>query len=268
MVGYEVTQSKFLPLSHSSSNTSLVAIVQRKMPQMSAATRAAWLNPKRKRRYSRKPTYRKRSRASLVEGGVNGGHAIMIPNVLPPVQEVKYSTEVGTATQTSNEGFNIINGTILAGIIQGTGPTDRIGRNIRVVGVVVRALVNTDLSSSTTTNFAPSTIDLVWDNQCNGSLALVADIYANPTFGASLPNPLFDKRFKFAKRMQVKQPSGSLNLVDYSYTCNKLVEYKASTGTSGSIADLSSSNLYLIASTPGDAASKIEYSLRVLYVDA
>jgi len=193
----------------------------------------------------------------------------MVPNILPPVQEVKYKDFVTTdAGVPVGSSYAFINQTILASIQQGTGPNDRIGRNIRVVGVVVRALINTDVVPGTGTLYAPSTMDLVWDNQFNGVGPLVSDIYltgpGNIVYSHSLPNPLFDNRFKFAKRTQVKNPNGSLNLVDISYTCNKLIEYKASTGV---VTDLTSCNLYLMMSTPGDTGN-IAYSLRVLYVDA
>lgn len=195
----------------------------------------------------------------------------MYPAILPPVQEVKYK-EFTTATnfQPATNGWAFLNTTLLSTIIQGTGPNDRIGRNIRVVGVVVRALVNTDITGF----FSPSSMDLVWDNQFNGILPGVSEIY-NSTLppnvatatGHSLPNPLFDQRFKFAKRVQIKNPNSALNLVDFNYTCNKIIEYKASTLT-GAITDLSASNIYLTFCSPGDSAPQIDYSLRILYVDA
>ncbi len=191
----------------------------------------------------------------------------MIPNVLPPSQEVKFKDRVTIGTVPANSGFTIIDGSVLPSILLGPGANDRIGRNIRVVGVVVRALVNTDVVTGSGALYAPSTMDLVWDNQCNGVAALVSDMYSNPTQGHSLPNPIFDNRFKFAKRSQIKQPQGTLNLVDFSYTCNKLIEYKVNV-VPGTVADLTSTNLYLVLSTPGDATSVVEFSIRVLYVDA
>jgi len=232
---------------------------------MTAATRMAFLQPKRKRRYSRKPTYTKRPKASLTEGGVNGGHAVMVPNILPPVQEVKFFDNAAlTPVVLASAGFTIVNGTTLTSIVPGTGASNRIGRNIRVVGVVVRALTNSEPTIGGGL-YSPVTLDLVWDNQCNGSVATVAQIYSQPLSGCTLPNPLFDNRFKFAKRVQITRPNGALNLIDYSYTCNKLVEYQ---GDANSIASLSKCNLYLIMSSPGDASATIEYSIRVLYVDA
>ena len=192
----------------------------------------------------------------------------MVPNILPPVQEVKFSNvSSGGPVTTPNAGFNIINGTALTSIVAGTSAqNNRIGRNIRVVGVVVRALINTEVTIGSQLS-SPYTLDLVWDDQCNGAVATVAEIYSNPTSGVSLPNPLFDKRFKFAKRVKNNNPQNPLMVVDYSYNCNKLIEYKSSTGT-GVIADLTNTNLYLIMSTPGDASAQIDYQMRVLYVDA
>jgi len=190
----------------------------------------------------------------------------MVPNILPPVQEVKYiDSNSFTPLPIGTAGFSIVNGIILPNIVPGSGPSNRIGRNIRVVGVVVRALINTEVTVGTGGIYSPSTLDLVWDNQCNGVAATVTQIYSSPNFGVSLPNPLYDARFKFAKRVQITKPNGTLNLVDYSYTCNKVVEYNADLPA---VASLSKCNLYLIMSAPGDATSTIEYSMRVLYVDA
>jgi len=199
----------------------------------------------------------------------------MVPNVMPPPQEIKYFDQV-QVQNLGTSGFNLINERSLYQIVNGTGPNQRIGKNIRVVGVVVRAIIET-VSNVTATNAAgnnvnfgvgsPFTLDLIWDEQMNGTLAGVGDIYSQPTLGYSLPNPLNDHRFKFAKRTQIKNPSSGEQLVDFSYSCNKLVEYRASTGT-GTNSDLSSRNLILTLACPADLSPSIQYSMRVLFVDA
>ena len=190
----------------------------------------------------------------------------MVPNILPPVQEVKYRDQAsGVPVATASSGFTIINGSILPAIVPGSGASNRIGRNIRVVGVVVRALINSEITVGTGALYSPVTMDLLWDNQCNGAVATVAQIYTTPINGTTLPNPLNDSRFKFVKRTQIKQPQCPNNIIDFTYNCNKVIEYS---GDANDILSLSKCNLYLTLSTPADASATIDYTMRVLYVDA
>jgi len=142
--------------------------------------------------------------------------------------------------------------------------------------VVFRAIIESSTAASATLQGgtisgifgSPYTLDLVWDEQMNGTLPVSGDIYSQPTLGYSLPNPLNDNRFKFAKRVQVKNPNSAEMLVDFSYTCNKMVEYRSSTGATGTNSDLSTRNLLLCFAAPADVSPIIQYSMRVLFVDA
>ena len=207
-----------------------------------------------RRKYPAKPVL------SASQGGVAGGRARMRAGHLAPPPEVKFFDVPLTVASTSNWQF--VNTDSIFSIIQGTGANERIGRKIRVKGIVIRALVNTAIGS--TTFASPWTIDLLWDQQANGALPAVTEVYtaAAPT---SLPNPLFDERFQFIKRVSNNDPNAQLNIVNQSVKCDKVITYDKNTGT---IVDLSSTNLIISYCTPGDAIPLLDGTVRILYVDA
>lgn len=225
------------------------------------------LNDYRKKSLKRKAS----SKVSLRQGGVNGAHAVMRPAPMPPPSEIKYYDWTGTVVPATSGWYNInsvlVNPPALTvkgiqNIRVGAGPSDRIGRNIRIVGIVMRGIANTDVGLGTI--YSPYTIDALWDNQCNGALATVAEIYTTPS-GLSPANPLTDKRFQFIKRVNALDRSHATTMFDYSVKCNKVIEYKSDTGD---VKDLSSNNLIFTMCAPSDAAPQLDFYCRVLYVDA
>lgn len=109
----------------------------------------------------------------------------------------------------------------------------------------------------------PSTMDLIWDKQCNGTVPQITEIYttANPQ---GLPNPLYDDRFKFIKRVNKDDPNSAHQLTNFKINCNQLVTYDSSTGLIG---DLSSVNLIVTTCYPYDDGPSFAGILRILYVD-
>lgn len=214
----------------------------------------------------RKPYAKKRKLSRSVtisEGGVGGALAIMRPAPLPPPQEIKYFDSTGSGV-IGTPLWSIISSASVHGITIGGGPSQRIGKNIRVVGLVFRATVQTDVAIPAAGTAVPFTMDFILDRQCNGLLATAAEMYSTST-GNSLPNPLYDTRFKFLKRVANKNPNSPYTQVDFNIKMNELFEFK---DTSGTIADLSTKNIYVSYVSPADAASGVNYYMRVLYVDA
>jgi len=203
----------------------------------------------------------------MSQGGVPGGGVVKLMKQIPsveckffdhplvvgtfPVGWTDISTQAGPQTPFSQ-------------IVQGTGPSQRIGRKIRVIGIVVRLIA--------IANGAPLAFDLVIDKQCNGAVAGAGQVYLTPGDPASFPNPFEETRFQFLKRVENKNYALALNgagefTVSYTVKCNKMVEYQTSTGAVG---DLTSDNLTMFAcATSGAVAQKIQSGqIRVLYVDA
>ncbi len=201
--------------------------------------------------------------AQLAQASVPGAGAKMRAAARPTAPELKYF-DLNVSTSVQNEFWNIIGSLALCSITQGTGNSQRIGRKIRVRGIVLRgkALIG-NIPEGSGRYPGPYTMDFLWDKQCNGAVAQVTDIYSTAN-AQGLPNPLFDDRFKFIKRVARDDPNSPYTLVNTKINCNQVITYDASTGN---ITDLSTVNLLLTMVTPFDATPTFTGILRVLYVD-
>lgn len=205
----------------------------------------------------------------MSQGGVPGGGVVKLIKQIPSV-EVKYY-DFPLITGTFATGWTDISTNTAANptspfsaIFEGTTPTTRVGRKIRVIGLIVRAVCES--------SGAPMSFDLVVDKQCNGATATAAQVYSTPADPASFPNPLDETRFRFLKRIENKNVALAVNaigqyLVSFQVKTNISVEYRASTTN---ISDLSSDNLQLFACScsSGGLQKIISGQIRVLYTDA
>ena len=203
----------------------------------------------------------------MSQGGVPGGGVVRLIKSIPSV-EVKSALNAITVVGTAGNFVQFDNGDLLSSIVQGTEPYQRIGRKIRVIGIIVRMDFQVPPG--------PWTFDLVRDKQCNGITATTSLVYSDPTKWSTPPNNLYEERFQFMKRTEnlnsSQEPfgaSGNFTTVGISYQkkCNFVVEYAASTGAT---ADLVSDNL-LFFGCNGNASGPISPSnkgfIRFLYVD-
>ena len=209
----------------------------------------------------RKP-YRQRSmsvrssRSILSQGGVPGGATRLSPNV-PVASEVKFKdTAVSFIPVAGN--WNLVQANFLQTIIQGTTTSNRIGRAIKIVGITYRLEVVQNILNPPT----PYSIDIGVDKQANSAVPSISDIYAGSS-PQSFPNPLFERRFKWMKRLEVRDANSTATLQSGVIKMNQMVNFSASTGT---INDMEDANLFLTYSST--AASTITGTIRVNYVDA
>jgi hypothetical protein len=144
----------------------------------------------------------------------------------------------------------------LAPIKQGTGSGNRIGRSIRVVGVVYRMMLLSYGSQF------PYTMDVIWDASPKSTIPQITEIYTSSALWA-LPNPNFGHRFQFAKRLANQDPNSERNLLSGMLECNKVVTY---TGNTGSIADVENNSLLVTFAALNEPV--VGGTLRVLFVDA
>jgi len=157
---------------------------------------------------------------------------------------------------------------MLSGIRQGTSPNERVGRKIKVIGILFRIAFEGAAPG-------PWTFDLVRDKQCNGVTATTAQVYTDPNFYGTLPNPFEETRFQFLKRAENLNPAQmnfnagtSVCGISYQKKVQMVVEYAAN---SGAVSDLSSDNLMLYACTanPTGVITPVGKGfIRVLYTDA
>lgn len=193
----------------------------------------------------------------------------MSSTTISPPPEVKFHDfSVVTAPATSN--WTIISSQGPTQIAQGAGTQQRLGCKIKVVGIVARMSVNTDGGGGF---YSPYTMDFIWDNQCNGAVPNISEIYgaseATPpptaASGINLPNPLFDQRFQFITRVKQNNPNSPNTLVDRMMKTSKVIEYRTNTN---SIVDLTAANLLITFTAPADATPNISGIVRLLFVDA
>lgn len=204
----------------------------------------------------------------MSQGGVPGGGVVKLIKQIPSV-ECKFH-DFPLVTGTFAGGWSDISTDVAANtspfsiIMQSAAFNGRIGRKIRVIGVIVRALVESA--------GAPMSFDLVRDKQCNGVAATVAQVYTTPADPASFPNPFEETRFQYLKRIENKNVALAANaqgqyLVSFQVKCSITVEYNNATTL---ITDLSSDNLTLFACScsTGGPQKIAAGQIRVLYVDA
>lgn len=209
---------------------------------------------------------RARTQAALLsQASVPGAGAHIRAYARPTAPELKFF-DINISTSVQNEFWNIISNLALASIVQGTGASQRLGRKIRVRGIVLRGkaeIANVPDTSVTARFPGPYTMDFLWDKQCNGAVPQVTDIYSTAN-AQGLPNPLYDDRFKFIKRISRDDPNSPFTQVNAKINCNQVITYDASTGN---ITDLSTVNLLVTMVTPFDSTPTFSGILRILYVD-
>ena len=209
---------------------------------------------------------------SMSQGGVPGGGVVKLKKQIPSVECKFFDSPIALAGATQ-VWTRIDNNAMLSGIVQGTGPQQRVGRKIKVVGIIVRYAFQV--------NQGPYCFDLVRDKQCNGVAATSTQIYTLPLEYGSLPNPFEETRFQFLKRIESYNPAQASDVststacsISFVKKCNIVVEYNASTGA---VSDLTSDNVQLycnnaqvgalVGIVPTGAAGERGF-IRVLYTDA
>lgn len=194
------------------------------------------------------------------QGGVAGAKSY-VPRSMANRPELKFYDSVITSGNT--DLWQVVSSAALGSITQGTGSSQRVGRKIRVKSMIFRG--RSLLGESANNSNCAYTMDFIWDKQCNGSVPTITQIYST---GASydLPNPENDERFEFAKRFQRDDPNSNTTFINARFNCNKVISYDKDVNT-GTVADLTSTNLLVTLSCPFDASPTITGKLRILYVD-
>ncbi|AXQ65664.1 MAG: putative coat protein [Cressdnaviricota sp.] len=212
--------------------------------------------------------------SSMSQGGVPGGGVVKLKKQIPSVECKYFDTQLNTAGVVNN-WTQIDSNDVLSGIVQGTGPSQRVGRKIKVVGFVVRLGFSTSPGGWC--------FDLVRDKQCNGVAATAAQIYTAPNRYGTLPNPFEETRFQFLKRMENFNTAQALAnvtaaaapltecAISFVKKCSIMVEYNA---TTGAVSDLTSDNVQLYCNSTNNTAGATPVTpittgtIRVLYTDA
>lgn len=207
----------------------------------------------------------RRPRAILSQGGVpSAANHVKGTMNIPP--EVKWFEVAVTDPTTGN--WSYLTTTLLAGIGIGSGPNQRVGRQIRMLGIAYRII----LSNASAAGVAqPYTIDFILDKQPSGAAApaigntgLVTNAVYTSVNRFDLPNIYGQDRYQFLRRIEKTDPNGVATVQSGVINIDKIVTYDASTLA---IEDLVSNNILITmcSSSPDPGVSGI---IRVLYVDA
>jgi len=172
---------------------------------------------------------------------------------------MKFFDKIQVSTVDHSGGVLINNG-VFAGLAQGTGEQDRIGRKIICKSLFLRGHIRLlDHSGATFPDYNMIRIMVIEDRQCNGANATTAEIFETPPIGPDLIssfNNLANKN-RFKTHLDKFVPlnyttlSGTTNL----YASGKLIPFKffkklnipvefSGTGTS-TISNIQSSNLFV-----------------------
>jgi len=219
----------------------------------------------------------KRPSTAMVRSGKAVGYFKGGSVATAPV-EVKFRSTAFPAAGIPAGVASLIDSTLVAEIVNGTGPNDRIGRRIKIVKI--------DYSYSLTLNGAAATFNTdavrydIWlDKQSNGVVPGQYDLYEDLSgLGVPgtcmLPNLYNEKRFKrlYTKVQQVNSQNFSGAQVcnagikfEGSIYPNVVIEFDASTGN---ITDLTSNNILQCWSSDSGFFSVRTCVTRVHYTDA
>lgn len=217
----------------------------------------------------------KRPRSSPYTASKSVGYAVA-PK--PPAgQEVKFFDTVFPSAAIPAGPASLIDSTLVAEIVNGTGPSDRIGRKIKVLKVdysyTLQLVGATAIIASDAVRY-----DIWLDKQCNGFAPAPAELYTTAaTLGTSqYPNLFNEKRFKRlytrTRQMNSQNAVGAASAcanfgmkVEGSFRPNVIIEYDASTGN---ITDLTSNNIFQCWSSDAAACVIAGNFVRIHYVDA
>lgn len=175
-------------------------------------------------------------------------------------------------------GWHYLATDALLNINQGYDASERIGRSIRVVGVVLRASVDSFTFQDLVRKPVPYTVDFVWNNMPGVLAPRIEEIYA-PIEGQipdlapyypALPNLSYSSKYAFIKRVS-REPKHQISTLNVAFSCNKLINFE--TYDDGSTRQLTSSELLLTCASQPDVYNnepqlEVLGLLRILYVDA
>lgn len=219
-------------------------------------------------------------RYTLSQGGVPNALMRSGPALQSP--EIKFLEVPVTDPGTQNWTF-IQPTTMLTAIIQGPSANQRIGRQIRVIGFTYRLNVTAftvSLLPTVTIGVnvypptqsvapAPFSMDIILDKQnagsaflptlsgSNGSIYTAADI-------SGLPNVNSQDRFRFLKRIEVKNPQEETHLISGLIKTNFVVDYN---DVANNLASLQANNLLVTFAAVGGLNPAVAGVFRVVYID-
>ena len=193
--------------------------------------------------------------------GVPGAAARMTQGIQQP-QEIKTFDTVVTHIGNSTDWSYVLQSS-LALIRLGAGSQQRNGRQLRLMGIDVRFIINTGNVTAPTLG-QPYSLHMIQDKQANGSTPSINQIYTSAN-RYSLPDTKYLQRFKWLHSVERTLGCTTANtMVTFNFPCNILISYDADTGLIG---DIESNNILMLFSTDSPT-NTLTGIVRYNYVDA
>jgi len=204
----------------------------------------------------------------LTDGTIPGTISRMAFGVQLP-QELKcYDTLVGDNVNYSGRWHLVSRRPCL--VPQGTGFDQRVGRSIRVLGIVFRGACYLRHGPPNTTAPAPYALDFVWDNRNAGNpLPLGSYVYSSGVGVGdqpyALPSMINTPRFTWIKRVERDACRHANTTIDVSISCNRVITYLDNGDPTTDLLMYFSESINL---DDFYVADFIQGKVRILYVDA
>jgi len=205
--------------------------------------------------------YPSQARGVVSQAGVPGAKAQMTMGIQPK-QEMK-TLDVSISHNPLTGDWSYPSSAGLASIRSGAGNGFRVGRSIRLMGVCVRATVNTPFAATSPIIGQPYSMHLIKDTQCNGNVPGTSTVYQT-TNRNSLPNTLYLQRFQWLHSVERQGQQTANSMVSFTYNCNILINYDLDNGL---ISDVERNNI-LLAFSADTSTPTINGVIRFNYVDA
>lgn len=223
-----------------------------------------------KTKYQRRGTYTPKSGYTRTAGFYGRYNRASLKNSVA-VNELKYKDTVisGTYAQQTGTLFPPTDNTFVK-IPVGTGPSERIGRQINVKSLNAYITIEKAVS-----NEEGATCRLLWllDTQCNGQAPAITDVLETANVN-SFRNMANTKRFKVLKDQEYTLTSQNFDGTQFAAVkkqvntfikLNAPIEYDASL-TTGAITTIRSNNLLLLAITDSNSV-QVFGTVRIRYDD-
>lgn len=223
-------------------------------------------NPQRK--YARRGTVASYNKGYVRTTGFYGRynrHSVRSSSV----SELKFKDNAFITTITS-AGVILPSTNSLVNIAVGTGPNERIGRQIKVKSINAYLTLQKNSSSYATDTIR---IMLVLDTQCNGTAPAITDILQTASVN-SFRNMANSKRFVVLKDSEINITSATYDGTNFATVHRQLeffrkvnysIEYDQNMST-GAISTIRSNNLFLVALT-NYASISVNGTVRIRYDD-
>lgn len=147
-------------------------------------------------------------------------------------------------------------------IAQGDGPTNRVGRRIRILAIRINGCTYANAGGDFITNY------IVQDTNCNGAAATIVGGFLNSTpsnGGVALPNAYFSDRFKILRKYSFAVSAGAPKIFSDMFMLDKPIDvfYKDGGGT---ITSVGTNNIFFVCGGFNNGAV-LFINWRIYFVD-